>query len=167
VGHFTFDLNGTYTGSFDTDPVPGVSALNFNCAGYWGATCGAPLPKWRHVFTTTWAAPWAGLELTAKWRYIGSSNVDSENPSLLLNGPYFPGTAHIPGYNYLDLSASMPLTSAISLRLGVNNVTDKDPPLVLNGNYTNCPNTTCNNNTWAGTYDALGRYIYARVSAKF
>jgi iron complex outermembrane recepter protein len=167
VGHFTFDLNGTYTGSFVTDPVPGVSALNFNCAGYWGATCGAPLPKWRHVFTTTWGAPWAGLEVTAKWRYIGSSNVDSENPSLLLNGPYFPGTAHIPGYNYLDLSASMPLTSAISLRLGVNNVTDKDPPLVLNGNYTNCPNTTCNNNTWAGTYDALGRYIYARVSAKF
>ena len=54
MGRFTFDLNGTYTNSFVTDPVPGLSALNFNCAGYWGATCGAPLPKWRHVLATTW-----------------------------------------------------------------------------------------------------------------
>ena len=55
----------------------------------------------------------------------------------------------------------------MSFRIGVNNVTDKPPPIVLNGNLSNCPNTSCNDNTWVGTYDTLGRYEFAHISAKF
>jgi outer membrane receptor protein involved in Fe transport len=51
--------------------------------------------------------------------------------------------------------------------LGVNNIADKNPPLILNGSLSDCPNNTCNDNTWVGTYDTLGRYIYAHVSLKF
>jgi outer membrane receptor protein involved in Fe transport len=51
--------------------------------------------------------------------------------------------------------------------VGVNNLTDKEPPIIPNGNYSDCPNTSCNDNTWVGTYDTLGRYLYAHVSAKF
>ena len=80
---------------------------------------------------------------------------------------FFPGQSHIGSYSYIDLSASIPVVEGVSFRLGVNNLTDKRPPLVLNGNYSDCPNATCNDNTFVGTYDTLGRFIYAHISAKF
>jgi len=51
--------------------------------------------------------------------------------------------------------------------VGVNNIADKAPPVVANGNYSDCPNTSCNDNTWVGTYDTMGRYFYVHVQAKF
>ena len=46
----------------------------------------------------------------------------------------------------------------------MNNVFDKDPPLVGQGN---CVATVCNGNTFPQVYDALGRYIFVGVSADF
>ena len=164
VGKFSFNLSDTYTKDFLLQPVPGGSS--YNCAGYWGATCGPPLPHIRQVFTINWQTPLAGLDYTIKWRLIGPSKVDSESQNAQLSGPYYLSTAQIPGYNYIDMSANYSF-NGIDVRVGVNNITDKDPPLVLNGNLSNCPNTTCNDNTWTGTYDTLGRYLYAHVSMKF
>jgi outer membrane receptor protein involved in Fe transport len=93
--------------------------------------------------------------------------VDRTSVNPQLNQPYYAETAHIPGYNYIDLSASVPLTNAVDFRIGVNNIADKNPPLVLNGSFSDCPNTTCNDNTWVGTYDRLGRYIYAHDTLMF
>jgi outer membrane receptor protein involved in Fe transport len=111
--------------------------------------------------------PIPGLDLTVKWRFIGPSKVDSESQDPQLNGPFYLSTAQIPGYNYIDMSANYAVTSGIAVRVGVNNLADKNPPLILNGTLSNCPNTTCNDNTWTGTYDTLGRYLYAHVSVKF
>jgi len=165
TGKFIFDLTGTRLQDYVTQPLP--TGGSYDCAGLWGSTCLAPQPQWRHVLNTTWSTPWAGLDVTARWRYIGHSDVDRSSSNPLLSALYYQSTAHIPAYTYIDLSASMPVTSGVSVRLGINNLTDKNPPLVLNGTYSDCPNTTCNDNSWAGTYDALGRYIYAHVSAKF
>jgi outer membrane receptor protein involved in Fe transport len=165
VGKFSFNLSDTYTTNFETQPITGGSS--YNCAGYWGATCGAPLPHIRQVFTVNWQTPVPGLDYTLKWRLIGPSKVDSESQNPELAGAYYLSTAQIPGYNYIDMSANYSINSLVDVRVGVNNITDKDPPLVLNGNLSNCPNTTCNDNTWTGTYDTLGRYLYAHVSMKF
>ena len=104
-----------------------------------------------------------GLDMTARWRYIGPSNRPREFGSA--------AGANLSSYRlahrrlfYIDFSASIPIPSlAISFRLGVNNIADKAPPMVANGNYSDCPNTSCNDNTWVGTYDTLGRYLYAHV----
>jgi iron complex outermembrane recepter protein len=165
AGKFTFNLSDTYTKELLTQPLP--TGGSFDCAGYWGATCGAPLPHIRQVFTFNWGLPVPGLDLTVKWRLIGPSKVDSESQNPQLAGPYYLSTAQIPGYNYIDMSANYAINSTFSVRVGVNNIADKDPPTILNGNLSNCPNTTCNDNTWTGTYDTLGRYLYAHVSAKF
>jgi iron complex outermembrane receptor protein len=165
VGKFNFTLSDTYTKDFLTQPIPGGGT--YDCAGYWGSTCGAPLPKIRQVFTVNWGLPVPGLDLTVKWRLIGPSKVDSESHDPQLAGLFYPSTAQIPGYNYIDMSANYAVTSWIDFRVGVNNVADKNPPLILNGTLSNCPNTTCNDNTWTGTYDTLGRYLYAHVSVKF
>ncbi|HWZ89952.1 MAG TPA: TonB-dependent receptor, partial [Polyangiaceae bacterium] len=165
VGKFNFTLSDTYTKDFLTQPIPGGGT--FDCAGYWGSTCGAPLPKIRQVFTANWGLPVPGLDLTVKWRLIGPSKVDSESHDPQLSGLFYASTAQIPGYNYIDMSANYAVTSWIDVRVGVNNIADKNPPLILNGTLSNCPNTTCNDNTWTGTYDTLGRYLYAHVSVKF
>jgi outer membrane receptor protein involved in Fe transport len=165
AGKFSFSLADTYTKDFLTQPLP--TGGSFDCAGYWGATCGAPLPHIRQVLTVNWALPVPGLDLTVKWRFIGPSKVDSESQDPQLAEPYYLSTAQIPGYNYIDMSANYAVTGGINVRVGVNNIADKDPPLILNGNLSNCPNTTCNDNTWTGTYDTLGRYVYAHVSVKF
>jgi len=165
AGKLSTNFYGSYTKDFYFQPVPGLGS--YDCAGYWGSTCGAPVPHWRHVLNTTWSLPWFGLDLTARWRLVGPSKVDRSSKDPQLNGEYYLSTAHIPGYNYIDLSLSAPVTSFVDLRVGVNNIADKNPPLVLNGNLSDCPNTTCNDNTWVGTYDSLGRYLYAHVSVKF
>jgi iron complex outermembrane receptor protein len=166
AGKLGFSLSGTRTLDFDTQPLPTGGA--YDCVGYYGTTCGAPTAAWKHVLNNTWASPWAGLDITARWRYLGPVNSDRQSQDPQLAQTYFAPTSHIGGYSYIDLSASIPVgTSGVSFRVGVNNLTDKAPPVVANGNYSDCPNTSCNDNTWVGTYDTLGRYLYAHVSAKF
>jgi outer membrane receptor protein involved in Fe transport len=168
MGALNFSLVGTYVRDFLSTAAEGSYGTGaFDCAGYWGSTCGAPLPKWRHVLNTTWATPWAGFDATIRWRYLGSSAVDRSSSDPQLAAPFYPQTAHIPAYNYIDLAFAIPIGRMFDLRLGVNNIADKDPPLILTGNLSDCPATSCNNNTWVGTYDTLGRYVYAHLSAKF
>ena len=165
AGKLVFSLGGTYTKDFLLQPLPTASA--YDCVGLFGTTCGAPLPKWRHVLNTTWGSPWAGLDVTVRWRHVGSASVDRSSADPQLAATFYPATAHIPAYNYLDLSAFIPIGRNVDFRLGVNNIADKNPPLILNGNFSDCPNSSCNDNTWVGTYDTLGRYIYMHLSAKF
>ena len=165
MGKLAFTLSGTYVTDWSTQPLP--TGASYDCTGLYGATCNAPTPKWRHTFETDWATPWAGLTIAARWRYIGPVDVDSSSSDPQLNQDFQPGFGHIGGYDYIDLSAAISWGEHFSFRAGVNNITDKPPPIVLNGNYSNCPNTTCNDNTWVGTYDTLGRYLFLHVTAKF
>jgi iron complex outermembrane recepter protein len=164
LGKLSFNFVGTYTKDLNTVPLPGQTA--FNCTGYAGNTCGPPQPHFRSVLSTTWMSPWYGADLTLRWRFIGPTQMEglSQNPQLAVSGFY--DGYNIPGYNYLDLSASAQITSFLNVRVGVNNITDKDPPVVLGGTF-GCNSNNCNDNTWVGTYDALGRYLYAHVTMKF
>ena len=176
ASHYSFDTGygkvgiqfmGTRVLNFFTAPIA-ASGEAYDCAGYWGTTCGAPTPHWRHVLNTDWQAPWLGLDLSVRWRYIGPSKSDHVSQDPQLASTYFAPTAQIAGFNYIDLSLSMPIASTgIDLRVGVNNLTDKAPPIIPSGSYSECPNTSCNDNTWVGTYDTMGRYLYAHVSMKF
>jgi outer membrane receptor protein involved in Fe transport len=165
-GKLAFSFTGTYTKDFETEPLPGLG--QYDCAGYNGNTCGPPLPHVRTVQSVTWATPWWGSDITARWRFIGPTQSEgvSQNPQLSASGFYEGYPSRIPGYNYLDLSASAQVNDIVNVRVGVNNVTDKNPPVVLGGDL-GCVANECNDNTWVGTYDALGRYLYAHVSLKF
>jgi iron complex outermembrane recepter protein len=175
LGKLVFNLQGTDTLSNITqpqtdvpDPATGglVSGPSYNCAGFEGVTCGSPLPHWRHIFSADWATPWQGFDLHAQWRFIGATQVDALNQSTLLSDPgsVTPGYDHVPTYSYLDLSASVAINSSVSVRVGANNVLDKDPPVILSAN---CPVGACNNNTWVQTYDPTGRFLYVHLEAKF
>ena len=165
MGKLNLILSGTKVMDWSTQPGAGVGS--YDCTGLYGASCGAPTPSWKHTLGTDWATPWAGLIVGGRWRHIGAVNVDKSSSNPQLTGTFQPGFGHIGGFDYIDLSASIDWGTHLTFRAGMNNVGDKGPPIVLNGTYSNCPNTSCNDNTWVGTYDTLGRYTYFHVSAKF
>ena len=53
------------------------------------------------------------------------------------------------------------------MRIGVNNLMDKDPPISPSGSLSTCPTQICNGNTYPGVYDTLGRYIFMNVTVQF
>jgi len=172
-GDLLFNLEGTRLINLGTEPLTGGPA--YDCAGYWGSTCGGPNAKWRHVFNTTWATPWSGFDLTARWRFLSGSDSEQISSNPQLAGNALPLTQHIKPYSYFDLSADVSLSKMFRLQLGVNNVLDKDPPIIDSGGgpfASNCPNITpnqssCNGNTFPQIYDALGRFMFVGLTADF
>jgi iron complex outermembrane recepter protein len=165
MGRVTISAVGTYLTSFKTTPLPGQPT--YDCAGYYGNTCGTPNPVWRHKIRATWDTPWWGIGVSAQWRYFASVTLDGSTTNTLINGGgggYIPSEAKTPAYNYIDLGATMKVRDNYTLRIGVNNVFDKDPPLV-GSDY--CPAGQCNGNTFPQVYDALGRYFFAQISAQY
>ena len=64
--------------------------------------------------------------------------------------------------NYFDLAATWAVTDYATLRLGMNNITDEDPPFVAQG-----VTARENGNTYPGIYDPLGQYWFAGVTVQF
>jgi iron complex outermembrane recepter protein len=170
-GAVLFSLEGTRTILLETQPVAQFD-LSYNCTGYYGAICGGSNSKWRHVFNGTWSTPWDGLDVNLRWRYYEgqTSELSSGNP--LLNGDGIeadPQLGHIPAYSYFDLTATFNVYKSVRLELGVNNIADKVPPLVIGADCsTSSPaGANCNGNTFPGVYDAMGRYLFAHITAQF
>ena len=132
LGHMDFSLAGTYTSTFMTQPFTGSGT--YDCAGYYGATCGNPLPKWKHVLSDTWSTPLAGLSVTARWRYLAPTKIELTNASPLLqtvaNPKVYAPWSSISSFSYIDLSAAYQVLKGVSVRVGVNNLMDKDPPVL-------------------------------------
>jgi outer membrane receptor protein involved in Fe transport len=158
-GSLGLAFTGTWLNEFVTESIPGLGS--YDCAGLFGLVCGKPLPRWRNVLTTTWNTPWnwnAGF----RWRYFSSVNVDASSSNPQLAGDYNPGDAKIGAQSYLDLFGQWNISKNFTLRGGVNNVFDHDPPVItgLGGAY-------YNGNTFPQVYDALGRNFFINLQAKF
>jgi outer membrane receptor protein involved in Fe transport len=162
-GDLTFNLNGAYLLDTKTKPGPGID--EYDCAGLFGFTCQTVNPNWRHIFRTTWSTPWANLAVSLNWRYIGKVSLDNNdsNPTLHFAsfGQYNGFNARIPAYNYLDLSGSWGFREGMDLRFGVNNIADKNPPVI-----TSDITAGGDANTYS-TYDQLGRQAFIAVTMKF
>lgn len=70
----------------------------------------------------------------------------------------------IPSYDYFDLAMRVKVGDRFSVRMGVDNLFNKQPPVVGN----DYGGTTQNSgNTFPATYDTLGRFFTAGVNFKF
>jgi outer membrane receptor protein involved in Fe transport len=162
-GSLDFDMNGTYLEHMQSQPTPG--AHTYDCAGYFGFTCQTINPRWHHIFRTTWTTPLSGLSAATTWRYIGPVSEDNNSPDPTLHfatwGAYDFYNARIPSYSYLDLEATWQPTKILTLRAGINNVFDKDPPLIdvdlVGGGAAN---------TYP-IYDMFGRQLFIAFTARF
>lgn len=144
----------------------------YNCVGLYGPTCSSgadngPNFAWRHSARLTWMTPWDQLGLSARWRYLASVKLDSNDTSqsALYNGSYDAYDAVIPAVNYLDLSLSWHEGEHLTMVGGVNNVMDRDPPLLNHGViYNDFGGGNVNIYT---AYDTLGREFFLTLTAKF
>jgi len=158
-GSLGFSLFGTY---LDKLVVNNIGPSKFDCAGYFGATCGTPTPRWRHKARLTWTTPW-NLSLSGQWRFIGHTKVDTTNPDI--GGTVYPVDERIKNVSYFDLTATARLANKVSLRIGAENLFDKDPPIL--GSAVTPSKSLGAGNTFPQVYDVLGRYVFVGASVDF
>lgn len=167
AGSLTFGFTGSVALDNPINVTPGVS--EFDCSGYFGPNCSgagptSPVPRWRHRLRTTWETT-HDLQISLNWRRIGKlkSEFTSGNPNLSNTANVYTIDSIIGAYDYFDLDASIDLTPSINVRAGVNNIADRKAPII---GFTANP-LLINGNLAAGMYDALGRYLFLGLTAKY
>ena len=131
--------------------VEGSVGVPDEFGGTIGAVVGGSLPEWKSNLHLSYA--WRDLTVGASWRYIDSmidANADL-NPAF-----------RIPHIAYFDLSASYEFSAGLldnlQFGVGVENVTDEDPPIFP---------SFVQANTDPSQYDAFGRRYYASLRYSF
>lgn len=159
LGRVGLNFSGTKTSKYEVEILPGTPA--YRCDGYFGVTCGIPIPHWRHRMVADWTSP-GGVTLSGTWRYIGATRNDKSSSAQYLTAAYFAYDARLPAVSYFDFAISQSIAQNFTLRAGVNNAFDKDPPLTAS-----VGGQVSNGDFFGGMYDALGRYMFVGVTAKF
>lgn len=145
------DLIGTYYKKKETTVIPGDPDSSYDCAGQIDGTFCYPSPKWRHTASVTYD-PGRSWSVTGRWRYF--SKVSYEGDIDLI------ADDNLAAQNYLDLNARFRFLDTHELVAGVNNVLDKQPPLV--GSTLNYQG-----NTIPAFYDPLGRYLFTELNFRW
>lgn len=167
-GSLQFALNGAYmlqNASLGTGTSAGTST---DCAGLFGASCQTVNSRWRHNLMVTWRTP-ADVDVSLKWRYFSAVKLDNNDPDPALlgaeysnsNGPIYDYLdARIPSFSYLDLSANWKINKVFTIRGGINNIFDKDPPMINSDLVSGGAANTY------GIYDLLGRQWFLALNVK-
>ena len=175
-GRFNVALNATYLTKYDLQTAPGLDGntvyhysghfMNYGsaqaaaCPGAGGGIC--LFPRWRAQSSIGWQL--GAMDATWNMRYVGGYRMGSPAASQ----DTFPwGTDAVGQYQdfgsttYHDIQFGYNL-EAINTRfdVGVNNVGDKQPPMLY-------ANNTLNANTNPTDFDLMGRYYFGRVTVKF
>lgn len=160
-GRFSAGLNGTYVIRYDINPdTSDASSVTIHNAGKYTYSYGN-FPRWRGLGTLAWNLD----DWSAAWRvrYVGKTEIGSDDLRQGLSadadeagvvrriGSYVYHNAQV-GYDFKPLHTR--------IELGVDNLTNKQPPLYYANNVTNA-------NTDVATYDLLGRYYWARATVTF
>ncbi len=152
-GNLSLGLSGNFLNSNEITTSQGTS----EGAGIVGVAMHAAGPETRFNLNIGYTLD--ALKLNSQIRYLGSAdnaylqNHDGSDPSSIDN--------NVSAEVYLDLSASYGIDideNNLELYMGINNVLDKDPPIIVSGG------TTFQTNMMF--YDVIGRYIYAGVRMK-
>jgi outer membrane receptor protein involved in Fe transport len=149
--------------------TPGGGA-SFDCAGFFGPDCAPATPKWRHRLSGDWDTPLTGFSAGATWRYFGEAKNELVNagfPSSYNAAQIAMGRpdARLPTVSYLDLRVSY-VWNKVTVRAGVNNVADKDPPL-FDTIHSGGNSTFAESNTYPSQYDMAGRFLYLNLTVDF
>ncbi len=182
-GRFNVGLNATYLEKYDISTAPGTDANSvYNYAGHFmtfgssqaaacpGAGGGVCLfPRWRAQTSVGWQL--GSFDASWRMRYIGRFRMGSPAPSqdvfpagtcyygdyCTLHGLFYDFGATV--YNDIQFGYNMEAWNT-RFDFGVNNVADKQPPLLY-------ANNTLNANTDPSDFDLMGRYYWGRITVKF
>lgn len=156
-GSLRIDYIATFLDSLEKTPLPGEPA--FECAGFFSPTraqCGVSSPEYRHQIPLTWRTDWNGVSAMLTWRHFGEVEQFGTTGDTLIS---FLGAR-----DYIDLSARA-IIGDVDVRLGINNVLDKQPP--LSNQVGGAGGSFGTGNTFPGVYDALGRFLFLAATFTF
>ncbi len=159
-GRAEVNMAGSRLLSLYKDPLPGVNnSAAYDCSGKINTSCNnPPSPKWRHLMNLNYSKDWWSVNV--RWRYFGQVRYVNNDGSFATTDKLLFNHDHkISAYNWLDVSGTFHVGTHVDLTVGVNNITDRAPPLV-GGSLVDNANTP-------GGYDELGRYYFTNVSVHF
>lgn len=145
-GMLKFNLVGNYLDSFKVQSLAGeeFQELKGTIGNTSISSVAVSHPEWKFAASTSWVV--GPVDVGVRWRHIGKM-VDAADSS-----------EKIDAVDYFDLNGSWQVNDTYSIRGGVTNLTDKQPPYFTS--YVQA-------NTDPSTYDVLGRRFYVAVKAKF
>ncbi len=162
-GRLTASFMGNYLLEREISPLQGDQTAAFDCAGRINPTCQntapfIPTPEWRHIASARYAIDRFTIGL--RWRHIGELDYEDRDGNPLTTDVFLRDDGKLNAYNYIDLSGSMQLGDYATWTVGVNNVADKEPPMVGGS-------LAPTNANAVGGYDQVGRYIFTSVAFRF
>jgi outer membrane receptor protein involved in Fe transport len=137
----------------------------FDCKGLFGNPCHnlfgigtGTYPENKSNVNFNYAS--GGLTANLAWRWIdGTDNAAVLAPEFIYGFPDpILAVPDVSSWNYFDLGLAWEWDFGLLLRLGINNLTDKEPPLMGNAQA---------NNTDALMYDVYGRTYYLNLRYQF
>jgi outer membrane receptor protein involved in Fe transport len=171
AGALRFSFLGTYLDKYHFRAAP--ISINRDCTDRYSTNCTNPRPKFKSNLRATYSR--GIFDVSLLWRYIDGVEIEpaapNPRPALEVPQPGGPSPANvfdpyekIGAYNYFDLAVAANVSENLSLNLTINNLFDKQPPIVGSG----AGGTTFNNgNTFPTTYDVLGRTFAISANLKF
>ena len=118
-----------------------------DCNGYYGTNC-APTSKTRMVTRATWT--YNRITASLRWRYLSGVAIERSQAAKT-----YAAFREIDSYSYFDLFAGYTFfDDRLNLSLGIENITDKEPPIVGNGAGSTASNS---GNTFPSAYSVYGR----------
>lgn len=151
IGPGSLDINllANFTNSYEVQLLEGSAWQEF--AGTIDGTQngGIPLPDWKTLTSLTYRL--TNFEGGVRWRHLPSMD-----DITAVTRPASPALG-VPSYDLFDATLAYRLNDGVLFRGGVNNIADKEPPIV-GGTI---------GQTQPGTYDILGRYYYLGLQLNF
>jgi outer membrane receptor protein involved in Fe transport len=149
-GSLALNLAVNYLDSYKTQANPGAPFLEAA-----GTLAQNGQFEWRTYLSAEYNV--AAWNVGLNWSHLPSAE-DSSVVTLPTS------TAHgVPSYDMFDIHAGWQATDRIAIRAGVDNLFDKEPPIV----GANPPNTNNATSTLPGYYDLLGRRYYVGMKLNF
>ena len=149
--HWQADLIGTWYLKKQSTVTPNAPDSTIDCVGLIKRGQGCyPTPKWRHTASLTYDSN-SFWSLTGRWRYFSKITYDGDIDQITAD--------NLGVQNYLDLSAVFRFMESHNLTLGVNNVLDREPPLV-GGTVGDSANSF-------NMYDLPGRFLFVNLTLRW
>lgn len=146
-GAITLNTNVNRLLDFSVATLAGSPSLDY--AGTLSDAIGQSFPEWRALSSLT--VETGPLTLVGTWRYTSSMDDRSTvlNPTSTVQG--------VDAFSYFDFTGRYNLTEKVAIYGGINNLEDKEPPVV--GGTLSTTN--------AGAYDVIGRTFFIGAQARF
>ncbi|WP_159015501.1 TonB-dependent receptor domain-containing protein [Cognatiluteimonas profundi] len=157
-GSFNFGFDGTYIAKWDNDVDTTTNADPIvHLAGNYNKDYGMYSRVRGRLF-----ADWSLGDWSASWRtrYIGAFDIPSGDGACAYTGNFCDPLSYSSYVTHaLQVGYALPSINS-RLEVGVDNVFDKQPPVLYQNNVLNA-------NTDVNTFDTIGRYYWARYTVKF